>query len=83
MPCRGIITNLTANHLRVGSALAACDAVLTGPYVAAAAGTPVIVPFGSTSPDLTGLAFPMIQILPHQLADHRRLFAVFPSQMPH
>lgn len=53
------------------SALAACDAVLTndtGPmHVAAAAGTPVIVPFGSTSPDLTGPGLPDNPLSPHQL----------------
>ena len=53
------------------SALAACDAVLandTGPmHVAAAAGTPVIVPFGSTSPDLTGPGLPNNSHSPHQL----------------
>ena len=53
------------------SALAACDAVLandTGPrHVAAAAGTPVIVPFGSTSPDLTGPGLPNNSHSPNQL----------------
>lgn len=42
--------------------LKACDAVLTndtGPmHVAAAVGTPVVVPFGSTSPELTGPGWP-------------------------
>ncbi len=44
------------------AALAACDALLTndsGPmHVAAAVGTPVVVPFGSTSPALTGPGLP-------------------------
>jgi heptosyltransferase-2 len=44
------------------AALKACDLVLTndtGPmHVAAALGTPVVVPFGSTSPELTGPGFP-------------------------
>jgi len=44
------------------AALKACDVVLTndtGPmHVAAAVGTPVVVPFGSTSPELTGPGFP-------------------------
>ena len=43
-------------------ALKACDVVLTndtGPmHVAAAVGTPVVVPFGSTSPELTGPGSP-------------------------
>jgi heptosyltransferase-2 len=43
--------------------LKACDVVLTndtGPmHVAAAVGTPVVVPFGSTSPELTGPCFPV------------------------
>jgi lipopolysaccharide heptosyltransferase II len=42
--------------------LRACDAVLTndtGPmHLAAALGTPVVVPFGSTSPELTGPGMP-------------------------
>jgi heptosyltransferase-2 len=42
--------------------LKACDVVLTndtGPmHLAAAVGTPVVVPFGSTSPDLTGPGLP-------------------------
>lgn len=44
------------------AALKACDAVLTndtGPmHLAAAVGTPVVVPFGSTSPELTGPGAP-------------------------
>ena len=44
------------------AALKACDVVLTndtGPmHVAAAVGTPVVVPFGSTSPELTGPGLP-------------------------
>ena len=44
------------------AALQACDVVLTndtGPmHVAAAVGTPVVVPFGSTSPELTGPGLP-------------------------
>ena len=44
------------------AALNACDAVLTndtGPmHVAAAVGTPVVVPFGSTSPELTAPGWP-------------------------
>ena len=44
------------------AALKACDLLLTndtGPmHVAAAVGTPVVVPFGSTSPELTGPGFP-------------------------
>ncbi|MFM1767798.1 MAG: lipopolysaccharide heptosyltransferase [Verrucomicrobiota bacterium] len=44
------------------AALRACQAVLTndtGPmHVAAAVGTPVVVPFGSTSPELTGPGLP-------------------------
>ena len=42
--------------------LAACDVVITndtGPmHLAAAVGTPVVVPFGSTSPELTGPGLP-------------------------
>ena len=44
------------------AALKACDLLLTndtGPmHVAAAVGTPVVVPFGSTSPELTGPGMP-------------------------
>jgi heptosyltransferase-2 len=44
------------------AALKACDVVLTndtGPmHLAAAVGTPVVVPFGSTSPELTGPGLP-------------------------
>jgi heptosyltransferase II len=44
------------------AALALCDVVVTndtGPmHLAAAAGTPVIVPFGSTAPELTGPGLP-------------------------
>jgi heptosyltransferase II len=44
------------------AALKACDVVITndtGPmHVAAAVGTPVVVPFGSTSPELTGPGLP-------------------------
>ena len=66
-------TNLTGRTTlpELVTALAACDAVLTndtGPmHVAAAAGTPVIVPFGSTSPDLTGPGLPDDPNFPHQL----------------
>ena len=66
-------TNLTGRTTlpELVTALAACDAVLTndtGPmHVAAAAGTPVIVPFGSTSPDLTGPGLPDDPNSPHQL----------------
>lgn len=46
----------------LGAALKACDAVLTndtGPmHLAAAVGTKVVVPFGSTSPELTGPGLP-------------------------
>lgn len=52
-------------------ALAACEVVLsndTGPmHVAAAVGTPVVVPFGSTSPDFTGPGMPDDPDSPHQL----------------
>jgi len=52
-------------------ALAACDAIIandSGPmHVAAAIGTPVIVPFGSTSPDLTGPGLPEAGDSPHHL----------------
>jgi heptosyltransferase-2 len=51
------------------AALTACDVVLTndtGPmHVAAAAGTPVVVPFGSTSPELTGPGLPTQTLSPH------------------
>jgi len=36
-------------------------------HVAAATGTPVVVPFGSTSPDLTGPGLPEDATSPHQL----------------
>ncbi len=53
------------------SVLMSCDVVLcndTGPmHVAAAVGTPVVVPFGSTSPDLTGPGLPNDANSPHQL----------------
>ena len=52
-------------------ALATCEVVLsndTGPmHVAAAVGTPVVVPFGSTSPDFTGPGMPDDPDSPHQL----------------
>ena len=52
-------------------ALAACDAIIandSGPmHVAAAVGTPVVVPFGSTSPDLTGPGHPEAADSPHHL----------------
>ena len=53
------------------SVLADCDVILcndSGPmHVAAAVGTPVVVPFGSTSPDLTGPGLPEDADSPHQL----------------
>ena len=53
------------------SVLADCDVILcndSGPmHVAAAVGTPVVVPFGSTSPDLTGPGLPNDANSPHQL----------------
>ncbi len=66
-------TNLTGRTTlpELVSALAACDMVLTndtGPmHVAAAVGTPVVVPFGSTSPDLTGPGLPESSNSPHEL----------------
>lgn len=60
----GFVRSLTGQtSLReLCAALKACDVVLTndtGPmHVAAAVGTPVVVPFGSTSPELTGPGLP-------------------------
>jgi heptosyltransferase-2 len=57
------------------AALKACDVVLTndtGPmHVAAAVGTPVVVPFGSTSPELTGPGLPGQMPAPHTLLTAR------------
>ena len=62
----GHITDLAGK-----TTLAACDVVLTndtGPmHAAAAVGTPVVVPFGSTSPDFTGPGLPDDPDSPHQL----------------
>ena len=63
-----------------------CRVVLTndtGPmHVAAALGTPVVVPFGSTSPELTGPGLPGDPR--HQLLQVRRaLLALFPPRLSH
>jgi len=66
-------TNLTGQTTlpELIDALATCEVVLsndTGPmHVAAAVGTPVVVPFGSTSPDFTGPGMPGDPDSPHQL----------------
>ena len=66
-------TNLTGQTTlpELIDALATCEVVLsndTGPmHVAAAVGTPVVVPFGSTSPDFTGPGLPDDPDSPHQL----------------
>jgi heptosyltransferase-2 len=66
-------TNLTGKTSlsELVSVLSACDVILcndSGPmHVAAASGTPVVVPFGSTSPDLTGPGLPGNADLSHQL----------------
>ena len=66
-------TNLTGQTTlpELIDALATCEVVLsndTGPmHVAAAVGTPVVVPFGSTSPDFTGPGMPDDPDSPHQL----------------
>ncbi|HTD67896.1 MAG TPA: glycosyltransferase family 9 protein, partial [Candidatus Limnocylindria bacterium] len=65
------VTNLAGQTTlrELCAALKACQLVLTndtGPmHVAAALGTPVVVPFGSTSPELTGPAF--MDKSPHQI----------------
>ena len=70
LPARHV-TNLAGKTTlaELASTLASCDVVLandTGPmHVAAAVGTPVVVPFGSTSPDLTAPGLPGEG--PHQL----------------
>lgn len=67
------LTNLTGETslAELVDALAACDAIIandSGPmHVAAAVGTPVVVPFGSTSPDLTGPGLPEADDSPHHL----------------
>ena len=67
------ITNLTGQTSlgELIDALATCDAILandSGPmHLAAALGTPVVVPFGSTSPDLTGPGLPESDDSPHHL----------------
>ena len=69
----GSYTNLTGKTslTELVDALATCDAVVandSGPmHVAAAVGTPVVVPFGSTSPDLTGPGLPEDDTSPHHL----------------
>ncbi len=54
----------------------------TGPmHVAAALGTPVVVPFGSTSPELTGPGLPG-DPRHHLLEIRRAVLAVFSPRMP-
>ncbi len=66
-------TNLTGKTSlsELVSVLSDCDVILcndSGPmHVASATGTPVVVPFGSTSPDLTGPGEPNDANSPHQL----------------
>ena len=66
-------TNLTGKTSlsELVSVLSNCDVILcndSGPmHVASAAGTPVVVPFGSTSPDLTGPGVPNDANWQHQL----------------
>ena len=67
------VTNLAGKTslAELTSILANCDVVLsndTGPmHLAAAVDTPVVVPFGSTSPDLTGPGLPHKVTSPHHL----------------
>ncbi len=65
----GVINLAGKTHLRqLAAALKICRLLLTndtGPmHLAAAVGTPLVVPFGSTAPELTGPIFsPMAQIV--------------------
>jgi len=56
----------------------------SGPmHVAAALGTPVVVPFGSTSPELTGPGLPGDSAGTGLLKSDAPCFAVFSARMPH
>jgi len=69
----GHTTNLTGKTslAKLVRVLSDCDVILSndsGPmHVAAATGTPVVVPFGSTSPDLTGPGLPKDATSSHQM----------------
>ena len=62
-----------------------CRVLLTndsGPmHVAAALGTPVVVPFGSTSPELTGPGLPG-DTRPPSAEIRRAVFALFSARVP-